>query len=772
MDWLQTLDVRLFRTINDGLANSFFDVLMPFMSGNRFFAPCAILLGILILWKARVRGLVFLLTLGLVIGVVDGVVCKNLKRGIGRLRPFAALPDVHRPDANHTEPASSNPGVTPATRDPASPRADASVENQSASQSPSKTYAVSMPSAHAANWFATLVVAWVFFRRSILFVAPIAVLVSFSRIYNGVHYPSDVLVGAILGSGGALAVLFFLKSAWSSAGRKWFPLWWERLPNLLNPEITPQSEEEEPEFAPRNRAAREAILPRHEVLDAQWLRLGYLLIAILLTARLFYVHAAIIQLTQDEAYQWIWSKHLALSYYSKPPMIAYTQFVGNLMWGDTELGVRFFSPVITAIVSLILLRFFARHVNARAGFFLVLALTASILPSVGAVLMTVDPLSVLFWTATMLAGWKAIQPAGTTQNWLWVGLWMGLGFLSKYTELFQLICWVVLFVLWKPARAHLRKAGPWLALGLNLVAMIPVLIWNASHGWITVTHVGENAGLQHAWRPTLRYFFEFLGAELGLLNPVFFIAAGWAAIAFWRRSRHDARLVFFFSMGAPLFLIYTLHSFRSRILPNWIAPSIAPLFCLMVIYWDTQWRLGRAKIRGWLTAGLALGLPLAFLLHDTDIIERVIHRPVPPKLDPLRRARKWDETANLVGQVRTELLGEGKPVFLIGDHYSTVSLVTFYLPEARAAVSSQPLVYYYPTPTPQNQFFFWESYTNRVGENAIYYQELDRDNPIPHTPPAVLQTQFESVTDLGIRFVYYRGVAVRPLQFFACRNLK
>ena len=96
----------------------------------------------------------------------------------------------------------------------------------------------------------------------------------------------------------------------------------------------------------------------------------------------------------------------------------------------------------------------------------------------------------------------------------------------------------------------------------------------------------------------------------------------------------------------------------------------------------------------------------------------------------------------------------------------------FYLPEARAAVSSQPLVYYYPTPTPQNQFFFWESYTNRVGENAIYYQELDRDNPIPHTPPAVLQTQFESVTDLGIRFVYYRGVAVRPLQFFACRNLK
>ena len=66
--------------------------------------------------------------------------------------------------------------------------------------------------------------------------------------------------------------------------------------------------------------------------------------------------------------------------------------------------------------------------------------------------MTIDPLSVMFWTAAMLAGWRAIQPEGTTRHWLWVGLWMGLGFLSKYTELFQLLCWAVFFWLWQ-ARA-------------------------------------------------------------------------------------------------------------------------------------------------------------------------------------------------------------------------------------------------------------------------------------------------------------------------------
>ncbi len=131
-----------------------------------------------------------------------------------------------------------------------------------------------------------------------------------------------------------------------------------------------------------------------------------------LLARLAYIAGGSIQLSQDEAYQWLWSKHLALSYYSKPPLIAYTQFLGTSLWGDTAFGVRFFSPVIAAILSLIVLRFFAREVNARAGFFLVLIVTATPLLSAGAVLMTVDPLSVLFWTAAMLAGWRAVQEHG------------------------------------------------------------------------------------------------------------------------------------------------------------------------------------------------------------------------------------------------------------------------------------------------------------------------------------------------------------------------
>ena len=77
-------------------------------------------------------------------------------------------------------------------------------------------------------------------------------------------------------------------------------------------------------------------------------------------------------------------------------------------------------------------------------------MNATPLLALGSVVMTVDPLSVLFWTAAMIAGWRAAGPAGTTRQWLWAGLWMGLGFLSKYTNLFQLVCWGVFFCFGRP----------------------------------------------------------------------------------------------------------------------------------------------------------------------------------------------------------------------------------------------------------------------------------------------------------------------------------
>jgi hypothetical protein len=679
------------------------------------------------------------LALGLIIG--DGLVINTIKHAVARPRPFLGLEDVMR-----------RVGI-------------------------GESY--SFPSAHAANWFSATMILFIYYRRTIWVMLPFAALVGLSRIYNGVHYPSDVLAGMIIGSAYGLGIVWALDVVWKSIGPRWFPVWFNKMPSLLEPRITSEKPVEE---TPATR-------------EVQWLRFGYVLIGILLFARLMFLASGKLELSEDEAYQWIWSKHPALSYYSKPLMIAYTQWLGTHIWGDTEFGIRFFSPVFGALLSLVVLRFMAKTVNARAGVLLVAITNTAPLMALGSILMTIDPLSVFFYTLALIIGWRAVQQNGTLRDWILVGVCMGLGLLSKYTNLFQLASWALVFAMVPATRKHLKTSGPYIAVLIVALCSLPIVIWNAQHGWITVQHVASDGNLQKHWSPQLRFTKEFIGAEFGLLNPFYFVGALVAVFALWKKQNRTPLNVYLFSMGAPVVATYFILSFHTRILENWIAPAILPWFMLMVIYWQSNWARVRAYVKPSLIAAITIGLFFVIIAHGTKLIDKMIGRTLPPAKDPLHRVHGWKETATIVGEGRRKFeAADGKPTFIIGEHYGFTAQVTFYLPEAKAAVTNTPLVYFMHTAHPQNQFYFWPTYTNRIGENAIFMREVDRDPlqkdwlkkwwnrdgglfvhepPKLKPPPLEITAAFESVTNLGVFDVKYadRGL-MRRVQLFACRNLK
>ncbi len=219
MHGLQTLDTNLFRFLNRSLVNPVFDWLMPVLSGGHGFKQGFVWLAIaagvaLFLFGNRRLRLCVVLT-ALIVGTNDGLICNTLKHAVSRPRPFVTLPDARVF-------GKIGDGYVP-------PEINADGVNLAAGKGSHN----SMPSSHAANWFCATMVLFLFYRKSLWFMLPLALGVSFSRIYNGVHYPSDVLAGMFIGAGYAAAAAIGIESGWQYLGRKWFPRWHAKVPSLV-----------------------------------------------------------------------------------------------------------------------------------------------------------------------------------------------------------------------------------------------------------------------------------------------------------------------------------------------------------------------------------------------------------------------------------------------------------------------------------------------------------------------------------------------------------
>lgn len=173
---LEKMDVYLFYLINRKGENGLFDHLMPFISNERnFFIPIAIAWLFLMFKNIKYR-IVALAVLGLIL-CSDQLCTLVLKPAFSRLRPYDAISDVR---------LYNGPG--------------AAWQITSGRQGKDGGNRKSMPSAHATNIFAAAFFLSCYFRRIWPLMLMIAAAVGYSRIYLGVHYPSDVAAGAAFGA--------------------------------------------------------------------------------------------------------------------------------------------------------------------------------------------------------------------------------------------------------------------------------------------------------------------------------------------------------------------------------------------------------------------------------------------------------------------------------------------------------------------------------------------------------------------------------------------
>ncbi|MFN7308713.1 MAG: glycosyltransferase family 39 protein, partial [Acetobacteraceae bacterium] len=396
------------------------------------------------------------------------------------------------------------------------------------------------------------------------------------------------------------------------------------------------------------------------------------LVALVVLTALRFVLAAILPLSPDEAYYWVWSRNLQPGYLDHPPMVAFFIWLGTLPLGDTALGVRLLGPVSLFVGSLLLARAAEDLFPGRgAGPWAAALMNATLFAALGAVTMTPDTPLLFFWVATLWAVARAHR-SGDARWWLAAGVFAGGALLSKYTAAllgFGLVLWLLLL---PEARRWLIRWQLWAGGALALALFVPVIFWNAAHEWASFAKQGGRTAVGSAGQ-SLRWLGELLFGQVALVTPlVFLLCLGGCFMAMrqvWRAGNAGAGLLLALILpGAALFLWQAL---GSRVQGNWPAilyPSAAIAAATLLPAAWLRWRI----------PALALGFAMA---GAASLQATAAPLPLPRRQDPtLARLGGWDGlAADLAEAGRREGAG-----FIAAEEYGLASGMAFRLsPELR-----------------------------------------------------------------------------------------
>lgn len=371
-----------------------------------------------------------------------------------------------------------------------------------------------------------------------------------------------------------------------------------------------------------------------------------------------------LDLAPDEAHYWDWSRHLDWSYYSKGPLVAWLIRASCALFGTSAFAVR-----VPAVLcgSLLLAGLYAltAQVYRCERLALGVVLVALTLPVVaaGSVLMTIDAPYTCCWCWALVFGFHAVFARAA---WAWpaAGLCILLGVLAKHTMVLWVPC-LGLFLLLTPAlRPLLWRPGFWVMTGLGALGGVPILVWNALNGWVTLRHTQGHAGLDGG--PTIHWKGPavYLGMQFAVLLGFWFIA--WVRASWDQRPGRAARpeVGYLWWMSVPIVAFFGLFSLKNGGgEPNWPIAGYLSGLVLTAAWLREQLRHPDSWQRR-LTAGslglfVALGLTLTVLSHFPQVLQPLLPASVEVRrVDPTCRLRGWRTLAASVDAIRQTMPGD------------------------------------------------------------------------------------------------------------------
>jgi len=451
----------------------------------------------------------------------------------------------------------------------------------------------------------------------------------------------------------------------------------------------------------------------------------------------------------QDAYYYLYSENLALSYFDHPPMVAYMLKLSSTLFGQsvtviklTDFTISFFSFISFYYLSTFFL-------SKRKAVYAAILYGSTLQLTILSVNTTPDVPLLFFWTISLIVLYKTLSQK---KLYLWIlsGVLIGLSFNSKYTGLFLLLGLFLFIIMSKNHRHLLFSKQIFVTLFFILLTVSPIIYWNIKNDWISFAfQTTERANDISRLSLKPKFFLGTLGTQMVLLVPFFFCGL---VFILYKLSRKMIKKKAFLGDDTNFLLAFSL-------------PVIAFFFTVSLFYWvKLNWLMP-----GYITASILVSIYLKRKLLVYQVITSLVFHvlffiQVAFYVVPINSDDTWFGWKQLADEVETVRKEQPDSFIFSSDGYKTSAVLNFYMDEhvySGNIIGENGL-----------QFSIIDSELDHLNARDAYYiasetnfKNLSKSNKIPNK----LEDYFSQVIELKPIIIEDRKLSpVRKFLVFKC----
>jgi len=376
------------------------------------------------------------------------------------------------------------------------------------------------------------------------------------------------------------------------------------------------------------------------------------------------------------------ARHLDWGYVAYPPFTPLVARLALELFGSAPAAVRFFTA-LAQCAAMVVAGLMARELGGgrRAQIVTAVAVAVSPMSMSGGHLFQYVSFDFLWAVVTVYFVIRLLN-SEDPRWWIAVGATVGLGLMTRYTILW-LVAGLAVGLLLTPARSRLRSR--WLIAGaaVTLVIVLPNLIWQANHGFVSLDFLRTI----HARDIRIGRTDGFLWEQLVVPAHPFTIPLWIAGLLFYFRKPEGER----YRVLGWAFLAALVFFALAQAREYYTAPLYPMLLAAGAVSADQWPRWARGL--NWAGLAVALGLGIAFALPVAPLNSRWFEAAMRVN-ENLREEIGWQELVDTVAKIRDSLPAEERATAgILTGNYGEAGAINLYgpahgLPPALSRVNS------------------------------------------------------------------------------------